>query len=68
MVGGETVKDWKETLREQIDRAADEIKASAFDTFTAAEYVSGAQITIDFDLDCMAKINYSVDVFSRRLK
>lgn len=60
------MKDWQEKLKNNIDSAAEEIMASAFETFLAADkLVTGARIVISIDSDCLVRVTYEVDVFPR---
>lgn len=59
--------DWKEILRGQINQAADEIKAGAFDTLTASPLIKSAKITILIDPDSNVEINYDINVYPRSI-
>ena len=59
--------DWKEILRGQINQAADEIKAGAFDTLTASPLIKSAKITILIDPDSNVEIHYDIDVYPRSI-
>ena len=61
------MRDWKQALRHQIDRAADEIKAGAYDAIAASPLIRGARITIVLDPDAEAVISYDIDVYPRSL-
>ena len=63
------MKDWKETIRRQIDLAADEIRAAALDTLTADDkLITSARIVIELDPDRAVNVRYEVDTIPRGYK
>lgn len=56
------MKTWREKLCEQIEACADEIKASAPQIFTTADFVSRGTIFIKLDPGDKPTINYDIDV------
>lgn len=53
-------------MKRDIESAADEIKSSAFDTFTAADkLVTGARIVVEIDAECAVNVRYETDCIPR---
>lgn len=60
------MKDWKETIRRQIDLATDEIRAAALDSLTAGDrLIVSARIIIELDPDKVVNVRYEVDTLPR---
>ena len=60
------MKDWKETLKQQINMAADEIKEAAFETLVVEDkLLTSARIIIELDPDAVANVRYEIDTAPR---
>lgn len=59
---------WKDRLRAQIERAAEEVRTAAFDVITASPLIAAATITIRLDPDTFETVNYDIDVLPRGLR
>ena len=63
--------DWKPKIRKDIDEAAEEIKASAFETIIAADKLiespHGVRIVVELSDDCAPIVRYEINPFPRGL-
>lgn len=61
------MRDWKEELRRQIDRACEEIRATAFDVISAPGLITGATIEIVLDPDTTEAVRYRIETLPAAL-
>ena len=63
--------DWKPRIRKDIDAAAEEIKASAFETIIAAEKLiespHGVRIVVELSDDAAPTVRYEINTIPRGL-
>ena len=63
--------DWKPKIRKDIDAAAEEIKASAFETIIAAEKLiespHGVRIVVELSDDAAPTVRYEINTIPRGL-
>lgn len=63
--------DWRPKIRKDIDEAAEEIKASAFETIIAAEKLiespHGVRIVVELSDDAAPIVRYEINTIPRGL-